>query len=104
MRLTGAPPWVAGSASSANTRSCDSLSIIAFVVIRRAVRLAARFGPCGWHKTSGLAALHCASLAPAAIEEARHDPIAACAQAHPAQSCALEGISPGFGEARLRIR
>src|SRR6516164_10201302 len=40
----------------------------------------------------------------AAIAELRHDPIAACAQAHPAQPRALEGIPARLGQARLRVR
>ncbi len=44
----------------------------------------------------------CSAIGPCApIEEARHDPIAARAQAHPAQSRPLEGIPVGLGPARL---
>src|SRR5262245_4579953 len=108
MRLTLSPPWVAGSASNAKTASWHSLSFIRWalaccdIVGLGVAMLLSGVEPFSrWRRGEPFAVLCCRPWPLRRIEEARHDPIAARAQAHSAQSRPLEGISLGLGPAWL---
>src|SRR6185369_4178375 len=106
MRLTGLPSWVAGSARNANACCCDepcSASAACGVFGDGGSRmLGSNISPAS--KTALRHHLNVLRGLCWVLPEASHDPVAACAQAHTAQSCALEGIPFGVGHVRVRIR